>query len=110
MGISTDREDYRPLDNMEIVVSFLKPQINPRCRFQLVKIDPESESGEPLNEVGGAINVSFNGLEDGLELQNFKFSVAMDLSPGVYELQTSDQVDDPERSFFVVSEDPTSKR
>jgi pimeloyl-ACP methyl ester carboxylesterase len=110
MGISTDREDYRPLDNMEIVVSFLKPQINPRCRFQLVKIDPESESGEPLNEVGDAINVSFNGLENGLELQNFKFSVAMDLSPGVYELQTSDQVDDPERSFFVVSEDPTSKR
>ncbi|MBL4673888.1 MAG: hypothetical protein JKX81_16630 [Arenicella sp.] len=102
MGISTDREDYRSVDKMEIVVSFLEPQINPRCRFQLVRIDPDSESGEPLNEVGDAINVSFNGLE----VQNFKFSLAMDLPPGVYELQTSDQVDDPERSFFVVSEDP----
>jgi hypothetical protein len=108
MGISTDREDYRPVDNMEIVVSFLEPQINPRCRFQLVQLDPESESGEPLNEVGDAINVSFNGLEDGLEVQNFKFNLAMDLTPGVYELQSSDQVDAPERSFFVVSEDLSS--
>lgn len=104
MGMSTDREDYRTVDNMEIVVSFREPQISPRCHFQLVRIDPESESGEPIDEVGDAINVNF----DGLELQNFKFNLAMDLSPGVYELQTSDQVDDPERCFFVVSEDSAS--
>jgi len=100
MGISTDREDYESDDDMEIVVSFTQVQTNPRCRFQIAKIDPESEDGEVLEMMGEPIDVRFNGVE----LQNFKFSMSLDLAPGVYELQCANQVDDPERSFFVVSE------
>jgi len=100
MGISTDREDYRSEDEMEIVVSFAQTQTNPRCRFQIAKIDIDSENGDVLEMIGEPIDVRFNGAE----LQNFKFNMALDLSPGVYELQCANQVDDPERSFFVVSE------
>lgn len=100
MGFSTDREDYERDDEMEIVVSFTQTQTNPRCRFQIAVIDPESEDGEVLDMIGEPIDVRFNGVE----LHNFKFSMDLDLAPGVYELQCSNQVDDPERSFFVVSE------
>jgi len=100
MGISTDREDYTTIDNIEIVVSFLEPQTNPRCRFQILQIDPDSENGDALAEVGDPINIRFQGVE----LENFKFNMAIDLEPGVYELQTANQVDDPERTFFVVAQ------
>ena len=68
--------------------------------FSNAKIDPESENGDVLEMIGEPIDARF----DGAELQNFKFSMALDLTPGVYELQCGNQVDDPERSFFVVSE------
>ncbi len=100
MGLSTDREDYQRNDEMEIVVSFTQMQTNPKCRFQIALIDPESENGDVLEMIGEPIDVRFNGVE----LQNFKFSMALDLEPGIYELQCANQVDDPERSFFVVSE------
>ncbi len=100
MGFSTDREDYQSNDEMEIVVSFTQVQTNPRCRFQIAKIDPESENGDVLEMIGEPIDARF----DGAQLQNFKFSMAIDLTPGVYELQCANQVDDPERNFFVVSE------
>jgi len=100
IGISTDRETYNPVDSMEVVVSFLMPQTNPKCRFQLVPIDPESDAGDMLESVSDVISVAFRGVA----VENFKFSIAIDLEPGVYELVTANRVDDPERSFFVVTE------
>jgi len=100
MGISTDREEYSPVDSLEIVVSFVKPQTNPRCRFQLMAIDPDSESGDQFEEIGETISINFQGVS----LENFKFSISIDLVPGVYELLAAGQVDDPERTFFVVAE------
>ncbi len=100
IGISTDREEYSPVDSLEIVVSFVKPQTDPRCRFQLMAIDPDSEYGDQLEEIGETISINFQGVS----LENFKFSIAIDLVPGVYELLVAGRVDDPERTFFVVTE------
>lgn len=108
MGMSTDREEYAPGDTMEIAVSYAMPQNNPRCHFQISQlIDDLSDTINPENTqpMGEPMSVRF----EGMNVSNFKFNVTVDLSVGVYELQASAEMDDPERTFFMVTEDVEKK-
>lgn len=104
MGISTDREEYNTNDTMEVAVSYATPQTNPWCRFQIAQMyfDDANPGDEfaPMSPVGEPMSVRF----EGVNVTDFKFNMSLDLAPGVYELQTSADIDDPERTFFMVAE------
>lgn len=103
MGLSTDKEEYFSQDTMEIVVSYAMPQTNPRCRLQIVQINPEVTGPvtQDLDVMGDPISVRF----DGVNVSNFKFNLELNLPSGVYELRAAGDMDDPEPTFFMVSED-----
>lgn len=105
MGMSTDKEEYRPQDMMEIAVSYASPQTNPRCNFQIAQVNPDdvdaSMSAESMTLMGEPIAARF----ESANVSNFKFTMAIDLPAGAYELQTSADIDDPERTFFMVADD-----
>ena len=101
IGISIDREEYKPQDSMEIGISFTRPRKNPTCVLQILSIDQDSEDGDVLEEIDDPIRVDF----DGAEVENARFKISLDLAPGVYELRAAGQVDDPQRTMFMVAEE-----
>jgi pimeloyl-ACP methyl ester carboxylesterase len=109
MGMSTDKEEYLSQDIMEVAVSYATAQTNPRCRFQLAQVNTDLLDNMATNEnmtlIGEPISVNF----DGANVSNFKFNFELDLPAGVYELQASADMDDPERTFFMVSEADNSE-
>ncbi len=101
LGLSTDRTEYKLKDSIEVGVSYTQPQTNPTCVLQLLLLDQESEEGLIVEEVGDPIRVKF----DGVDLQNFRFTMNVEFAEtGVYELKAAGEVDDPERTVFVVAE------
>lgn len=113
MGMSTDREEYASSDTMEIAVSYAMAQNNPRCHFQISQLlipplnDDSSDAINPENTrpMGEPMSVRF----EGMNVREFKFNVKVDLPTGFYELQASAEMDDPERTFFMVTEDAEKK-
>jgi hypothetical protein len=102
MGMSTDKEEYLQQDIMEVAVSYAMPQSNPRCRMQIVQINPDVSDSVPqdLEMMGEPISVRF----EGANVSNFKFTLELDLPAGVYELRAAGEMDDPEPTFFMVVE------
>ena len=104
LGLSVDKESYKPQDAIEVAVSYVTPQTSPSVIFEIFKLDENSEDGVQLESVGEPISANF----EGVEIDCFTFTVPVDLEPGVYELRTNKKVDDPERTLFIVSsEAPT---
>jgi len=101
LGLSTDRAEYKLQDSMEVGVSYAQPQTNPVCILQLLLLDQDSEEGLVVEEVGDPIRVQFSGVN----VQNFRFKFNLEVEEaGVYELVAAGEVDDPERTLFVVAE------
>ena len=101
LGLSVDKESYRPQDIVEVAVSYVTPQTNPSANFEIFRLDEESEEGDEIESVSEPISVEF----EGAEVDSFTFSIKIDLEPGVYELRTNRTVDDPVRTLFFVAED-----
>ncbi len=100
IGISTDRQEYERVDKLEVLISFAQPQDDPSLIFQIVKLD-ESEDDFVETEQGEPMRFIF----EGGQISNARFSVAIELAPGVYRLKTASAVDDPEATLFMVVED-----
>lgn len=104
MGMSTDKEEYLPTDAMEVAVSYATAQTDPRCRFQIAQVNIDTLDNTPTKDnmilMGEPISVRF----EGANVSNFKFNLELDLPTGMYELQSSADMDDPERIFFMVSD------
>jgi pimeloyl-ACP methyl ester carboxylesterase len=104
VGLSVDKECYKPQDVIEVAVSFVTPQTDPEVMFEIFELDRDSDDGDKLDSVGEPIKATF----EGAEIDSFTFTIPVDLEPGVYELRTNKTVDDPERTMFMVSaETPT---
>lgn len=104
MGMSTDKEEYLTNEMMEVAVSYASVQNNPRCRFQIAQVNPElvndAMSASLMTPIGDPILVRF----EGINVSNFKFNLELDLPAGIYELQAAADMDDPERTFFMVAD------
>lgn len=107
MGMSTDKEEYLGKDMMEVAVSYASAQNNPRCRFQIAQVNPaladDSMPPHSMTPIGEPFLVRF----EGVNVSDFKFNLELDLPAGVYELQAAADMDDPERTFFIVADSLT---
>jgi pimeloyl-ACP methyl ester carboxylesterase len=101
MGLSVDKESYKPQDVIEVAVSYVTTQTDPSANFEIFKLDEESDEGDELESVSDPISVEI----EGAEVDSFTFSIKIDLEPGVYELRTNKKVDDPVRTLFLVAKD-----
>jgi pimeloyl-ACP methyl ester carboxylesterase len=100
-GISIDRETYEVGQPIEIVASYNTKVSDPTEAFQILPLDPDS--GEIDQELKP---ISFKVDFQGVDLSSFSFTISPDLQSGLYELRPFRQVDDSERTFFVVAEVP----
>jgi hypothetical protein len=99
-GISIDKDTYLVDEPIEIVASYNREVRNPSESFQILALDPRS--GEPQVEASSHhLEVAF----EGVEMTSFSVVVTPDLGPGLYELKPSREVDDPERTLFMVVAD-----
>ncbi len=98
-GLSVGQDTYAPGDPIEIVVSYNRPIDSPDEAFEIVAIDPDTEA--PLAHPRP---VAFNAAFDGTQMTSFSLIVTPDLEQGMYELVAGREVDDPDRTFFFVTE------
>ncbi|MDH3301620.1 MAG: GPI inositol-deacylase [Acidimicrobiia bacterium] len=98
-GLSIDRDTYRPSDPIEIVVSYNRPIDDPQEAFSIVAIDPGSGS-----QLAEPRPVDFNAAFHRTQMQSFSLVVNPNLPAGMYELVARRAVDDPDRTFFFVSD------
>jgi len=100
LGLSVDKESYSPQDTIQVAVSYVSPQTDPRVVFEIFKIDEESTNGDRLASAAGPISAEFRGAN----IDIFTFSLEIDLDPGIFELVSNIEVDDPERTLFYINQ------
>ncbi|GHA08111.1 hypothetical protein GCM10008090_17430 [Arenicella chitinivorans] len=100
VGLSIDRTEYAPRDTVEIGLSFTQPRENLRCTLQIMRLDMDSEAGSHAYPAMPPIQLKI----DQAQVEQVRFEVVTELSPGVYELVCSTAVDDPQRTMFTVAD------
>ena len=100
VGLSTDRTEYAPRDTLEVGLSFTQPRENLHCTLQIMRLDIASDDGVHEFAAMPPVQVRI----DQVEVEQIRFEMVIDLTPGVYELVCSTAVDDPQRTMFTVAE------
>ncbi|RBP49142.1 lipase/acyltransferase domain-containing protein [Arenicella xantha] len=100
MGLSTDRSEYQVRDTMEISISFTEPRHQPHCTLQIMQLDADSHDGLATSAATEPFRVNF----EQAEIDYVCFKMSLELAPGVYELVCAGDIDDPQRTIFMVSE------
>ncbi len=101
VGLSVNQDVYDPGEEIEVVVSFNKDMDNPRESFELVRLDPETEDADPETDPRD-ISLALTGVS----VSVFKFSITEILEPGLYQLRSLREVDDPAPTVFYVRKVP----
>lgn len=95
VGLSVDREVYVPGEPIELTLSYRLQAEDPSESIDIVRL---TETGDDDGLVDSA------GLRfQGMRLNYVTTSLSVDLEPGVYEIRTRRQLDDPEPTRFVVT-------
>jgi len=99
VGISVNQEVYDPGEEIEVVISFNRDITDPRESFELTAIDLDTGQRDPDRE---PIYISVR--LKGVSVSVFSFSITDDLDPGLYELRSQRDIDDPEPTTFYIRE------
>ncbi len=98
IGLSVNKEVYNTEEVIEVVVSFKHELSNPVVNFELIKLD--SRTGTRTNDAPRAITIILQGVS----ISVFSFSIKENLLPGLYELRSTLESDDPAPTIFFVRE------
>ena len=94
-----NQEVYDPGEEIEVIVSFNQDITDPFENFELASIDlntgQRNQENEPI-----AISIRLQGVS----VSVFSFSITDDLEPGLYELRSQREIDDPEPTTFFIRE------
>jgi pimeloyl-ACP methyl ester carboxylesterase len=100
VGLSIDRTEYAPRDTIEVGLSFTQPREDLRCVVEIMRLDMTSDDGVHEYPAMPPVRVKL----DQAKVEQVRFEMMTDLTPGVYELICSSAVDDPQRTMFTVAE------
>ena len=99
VGISLNKETYLVGEDIEIALSYTGQVSVTTESFSIIEYD--KETGEPPAEPNPIqFDMSFNNAV----VKELSFTIDVDLKPGIYELRTLRDMDDPEPTIFFVKE------
>lgn len=97
IGLSVDQEVYDPGEEIEVVITFNKAVTLSNESFDIVPIDIDSNNVDTDRD-SLPINVNFRGAK----VKEFSFSIVEEITPGLYELRSYKEIDDPEGTRFYI--------
>lgn len=97
LGISVNQDVYDQGEEIEVIVSFNQYMTNPNENFELAPIDLKTGEKD-TNRESKSINIQLRGVS----VSVFSFSITDDLEPGLYEILSSRDIDDPEPTTFYI--------
>ncbi len=98
IGLSVNKEVYHTQEVIEVVISFKHELSNPIVNFELIKLD--LHTGNRTSDTPRAIAIMLQGIS----ISVFSFSIKENLPPGLYELRSTLESDDPAPTIFFIME------